>query len=289
MDKYSWGKTATISNCERDLNMKTFYNSNNLYFEQIDTHDAKYYGKYIDLLKPVEGGISLDVGCGTGFVTIELAKQGYNGYGIDISNIGIKKARKKAEQLRINNLAKFEVVERSFPFVNDFFDVVGACSVFEHLSSPEEILNEMIRVVKPGGYIIIISPNFLSPFHNMDEPIKESQKMISTDFVFNVVKNLLTKDACRKFLVIIKKIYLGNDELYFYDRQLSMEIKGGDKDAIFYSNPLDLKKVMVSNNVFINELYTFGSSPKHIFRILSMLPIVRYMGTGCRIIGCKKQ
>ncbi len=289
MDKCNWVKTATISNYERDLRMKTFYNSNNIYFEHVDKHDAKYFYEYIDLIKPAKGGISLDVGCGTGVVTIELAKQGYNGYGIDISSIGIKKARERAVQQRISNLAKFEVTEKSFPFSNDSFDVVGACSVFEHLSSPEEILKEMVRVLKPGGQIVIISPNYLSPFNNIGDPIDESQKKISTQFIFNIYKNFMTKELYRKFLVNLKKMYLGNDTLYFYDRQLSMEIKGGDKDAIFFSNPLDLTKVMKNNNVIIKELNTFGSSPKHIFRILSIFPIARYMGTGCRIIGLKKQ
>lgn len=290
MYKHIDDKSGTMKNEERDLRMEAFYNSNQLYFEQLDKHDEQYFGNYINELKPPIEGMSLDVGCGSRGVTIELAKQGYKGYGIDISKIGIDKAEEKAKLLKINHLAKFKVsYSRKIPFPDATFETVGACAVFEHLSSPEAVLKEMIRVLKPGGKIVIICPNYLSPFNNIEEPLNASKKRISIGLTSHIIKSFLDSQFYRKLFIIISKIFSENNSLYFLDRKLSLDIKGGDRDAVFYSNPLDLIRIMSHHNINTKEMSTFGNRPRHLFKILSMLPIVKYLGTGCRIIGYKKK
>lgn len=51
-----------------------------------------------------------------------------------------------------------------FPFLDDFFDSVVSFEVFEHLTNPSDALDEIHRVVKKNGYVIITTP-FLYPLH----------------------------------------------------------------------------------------------------------------------------
>ena len=48
------------------------------------------------------------------------------------------------------------------PFVNDYFDAVWACAIIEHVK--EEVLPEMVRVTRPGGRMVAVTPNRHSPF-----------------------------------------------------------------------------------------------------------------------------
>lgn len=52
------------------------------------------------------------------------------------------------------------------PFVDDYFDAVWACAIIEHVR--EDVVPELIRVTRPGGRVVVVTPNKYSPF----DPIK---------------------------------------------------------------------------------------------------------------------
>ncbi len=115
------------------------------------------------LLKP--GDSVLDVGCGTGAVTL-LAKtrSGKDGkvYGIDPSPEMIAVARKKATRKRLEIDFRVGVIE-SLPFPDASVDVVTSSLMMHHL--PEDLkvrgLAEIYRVLKPGGRLLIA--DFMRP------------------------------------------------------------------------------------------------------------------------------
>ncbi|KAK5627073.1 hypothetical protein RRF57_002788 [Xylaria bambusicola] len=103
----------------------------------------------------------LDVGCGPGTITLDLAAQVPEGSvnGVDASNSAIEKAQELCQQRGTTN-ASFAVADiAKLPFDDDSFDIVHAHQVLIHLPGqqgdpgPVWGLKEMRRVCKPGGFV----------------------------------------------------------------------------------------------------------------------------------------
>ncbi len=110
------------------------------------------------LLPQIEAGQSLlDVGCGPGNLTIDLANRVAPGkvVGVDLSEVVLEDARRDAAAAQVTNV-EFQVADAyELPFEDDSFDVVHAHQVLQHLSDPIRALREMRRVAKPGGVVAV--------------------------------------------------------------------------------------------------------------------------------------
>lgn len=127
---------------------------------QINKSAAKVawqYGRIMSLagVKTVAGRHVLDVGCGAGPGLRYLVAQGAKAVGLDHSFYALETAQKlvaKAEFILTNGAV-------SFPCINQSFDLVLLSEIIEHLSEAKTILTESRRILKPGGQIIITTPN----------------------------------------------------------------------------------------------------------------------------------
>lgn len=104
----------------------------------------------------------LECGCGSAGVLETIWQKGKNYYGIDIAPLGIKLAKERLKNKPNIKLSVSNV--ENLPFRNNSFDLVYAVAVLEHLSSAEKAINEMVRVTKKDGILLLTSPNFGSPF-----------------------------------------------------------------------------------------------------------------------------
>lgn len=105
------------------------------------------------LIKP--NSVILDVGCGPGSITIDLAKRVPLGkvIGIEPTPEVLDEANKKLGENDITNV-EFKVgLAFKLPFDDNTFDIVHSHQVLIHLENPELALAEMKRVVKPTGYV----------------------------------------------------------------------------------------------------------------------------------------
>lgn len=103
----------------------------------------------------------LDIGCGAGFLTNALAKEGHSVYGIDIS----EKSLKTAKQYDTTNSVRYEKASAyTLPYPDQNFDVVSAMDVLEHVEDPLQLIKEASRVLKPDGLFFFhtFNRNFLS-------------------------------------------------------------------------------------------------------------------------------
>ena len=114
-------------------------------------------------VSPLEEKRVLDIGCGKGGVVISCALRGANAFGLDTDEDEIKIARLRVKSYGITNALIFHGDAESIPFPDDFFDVVTATSVLEHVRSCDNVIKEMTRVTKPGGSCCITCPNPLFP------------------------------------------------------------------------------------------------------------------------------
>jgi len=140
-----------------------FWNKNAQYYQYIKDHDNSLLSntalKQLVEAIPPESKV-LDIGCGEGSKIIELDNliSNLDCYGIDISRQAIQSAREQAPHI------KFESGNiEQLPYPDNQFDVVFSTFTFEHVTNPQAILDEMLRVLKPQGKIIIVCPNFGSP------------------------------------------------------------------------------------------------------------------------------
>jgi phosphatidylethanolamine/phosphatidyl-N-methylethanolamine N-methyltransferase len=101
------------------------------------------------------GGRILEVGVGTGLSLDDYGK-GTRVVGIDISEPMLDKARKRVEARHLDHVESLEVMDAENLAVPDAsFDVVVAQYVVTAIPNPERALNEFVRVVRPGGEIIL--------------------------------------------------------------------------------------------------------------------------------------
>ncbi len=96
-------------------------------------------------------GRLLDVGCGTGDFLRVAQTRGWDVSGTELSPYATKAA---AEMLRV---FPGEVWEAGFPA--EAFDVVTCWHVIEHASEPRRVLQEMCRVLRPDGWLVLATPN----------------------------------------------------------------------------------------------------------------------------------
>ena len=108
-----------------------------------------------NLLTP--GDRILEIGCGIGTVVAELARQGYEAMGTDISQVAIEYGRAKYSNVRLEVQPAEEL-----PYPDGTFDVVLSFDLFEHIARIDRHVGEVQRVLKPGGHYLFETPNKLS-------------------------------------------------------------------------------------------------------------------------------
>ena len=109
----------------------------------------------IQWLAGMENGTLLDVGCGDGTFLKRMRDLGWSVRGIDPDRQAVQRARE--------NFALDVVAARleEHRFRDDFFDAVVVSHVIEHVHDPVSLLTECRRILKPGGKIVLLTPNYV--------------------------------------------------------------------------------------------------------------------------------
>lgn len=117
--------------------------------------------KMASLLSDLSNGAKiLDVGCGKGHLALAIARSGRGCTSIDISDDEIYYARLNAIYFNLDDRIDLQLQDaRQMKFESQSFDAVVSAALFHHLIHPEMVLNEMLRVCKSPGKIIISDLN----------------------------------------------------------------------------------------------------------------------------------
>jgi SAM-dependent methyltransferase len=113
------------------------------------------YLTWIEKVAPMEQkGRALDLGCAYGIFLRLLDDRGLETHGIDISEHAVGEAQKYTR-------AKLTVtdIEEGIPYPDDYFRLVSAFDIIEHIRSPEGLLGEANRVLEKGGCLALTTPN----------------------------------------------------------------------------------------------------------------------------------
>ena len=101
----------------------------------------------------IKGMTLLDVGCGTGWFSKRASELGSVVFSLDMGMGLIKQVRLKCESYGVVGSAL------KLPIKSNSVDIVVCSEVIEHVSDPTNAINELCRVIKPGGTLALTTPN----------------------------------------------------------------------------------------------------------------------------------
>lgn len=184
-----------------------------LYLERLDYSDfrqpsiAEHFVRYEYAAKFCEGKIVLDCASGEGIGVNILCKSAKTVYGVDIDENTFKTAR---ENIKFDNAILNQGSATELPFSDNYFDVITSMETLEHIPQKlqEKCIGEFHRVLKPGGQLIISTPNksVLNPsgiapknyFHLWElthtefvDILLQHFKTIETNGLFNPIRHMI--------------------------------------------------------------------------------------------------
>ncbi len=127
----------------------------------------------------------LEVGCGQGITTILSSSKCANIVGLDISKKSLHEARRGINELEVSNALLINADAESLPFPDNCFDIVYSLGVLHHTPDTQKSINEIHRVLKPGGKTIVMLYKAYNP---------KWLGVISFRFISNIVDELKKED-----------------------------------------------------------------------------------------------
>lgn len=195
--------------------------------------DQRVFDPYIELFRrhAPQGGQVIDVGCGVGTSTRLLRDAGFRAVGADVS------------ERFLPSEEGFVVADfQSAPEIAaDIYDAAGALNVLEHAERPQRLLAEMVRVVRPGGHVIILSPNLTSPLVGL---------RILRDHLQRTAPYLGVRGPLEAFALILVNTarslaaVLGREAFASRAPRLDTGIVGYDVDAVYWTNAAEVRRFL---------------------------------------------
>lgn len=111
-------------------------------------------------LKPAAGETILDAGCGPGVHSIRAALLGHRVQAIDLSHRVIDEARQRAARAGVGESIRFRQADlTALPFADASFSAIFSWGVLTHVPAMGAALDELVRVLRPGGRLAIQTTN----------------------------------------------------------------------------------------------------------------------------------
>jgi len=203
----------------------------------------------IEQIRQLKNKTILDVGCGGGFLTNALGREGWQVTGVDISSECLVVASRHDET---RSVVYVQASADKLPFRNGQFAVVTAMDFLEHVENPEHVIKEISRVLAPDGTFI---------FHTIN-------RNIFTWLLIIKILPWLVKNTPKKMHLF--RLFITPEELSRFCKFAGMRVR----------SMVGLRPVFSS--IPISNYFT-GVVPKNMqFKRIKSL-VLSYMGTACKM------
>lgn len=138
-----------MTNAQRDY-VDVVYNEK---YRPLTTYPAQLARYLFERFNIKQGDRFLDVGCGRGEFLRGFIDCGVQGHGVD-------RSRTAERYCPEADLRTADLENEKLPYPDNYFDVIYSKSVIEHFYYPEKLVHEIYRVLKPGGLVITLVPDW---------------------------------------------------------------------------------------------------------------------------------
>lgn len=266
---------------------RQFYDSSKKYLKRLQVTEENLSRLYQEVAESVlassidnfcnKGVRVLDIGCGPGFLSHYLAREGYEVTGVDFSFQFIKAAKSSWGSAPNLNFLKTDVT--NLPFEDSSFDAVVANYTIEHILDVEKALQKMARVLKPTGVMFLTFPNLLSPLrplkrffalkHQEKYGVETGDTRLQSLVIFGRNVSLIVKKKFSSKVVFnYRKPDLEHADEYFEQGF------GADYDSVYLANPIDLKKCLRRSGFTILQCSSAMKRQGLLGRTLERMPSV---------------
>jgi 2-polyprenyl-3-methyl-5-hydroxy-6-metoxy-1,4-benzoquinol methylase len=213
------------------------------------------------LAAPAPGGRLLEVGCGNGQTLATMREMGWDVEGVDVDPVSLNIARNRGLAVHQGRL-----MDLNFPA--DRFDAICMHHVVEHLHDPEGMIAECARIMKPGGKLVIITPNaqclslslFKEHWYPLDPPRHiylynlKNLKTIFERAELKVTANLSISRAAKGYFILSSDLRQNNATNPYYNGTRVQKLTG-----LFYH--LLQRMLIVVSPALGEELVVIGEKP----------------------------
>lgn len=138
-----------------------FFEDWNAQYAEKGLKRAEYFLTMIQRYSNIKGKMVLDLGCGNGYLSMEVAKIVSIVVALDIKSRILK-------DFRASRLFKEKIIEliadaTYLPFRSGTFNIVLSYDLYEHVNNQDQLLDEIFRVVRQNGYVALSTGNKLFP------------------------------------------------------------------------------------------------------------------------------
>ncbi len=187
-------KEYAVPHLEEQEKVNAYFQSKSLYWKELYTREGVFSETirdrqaavldWIDSLALAPGSQVLEIGCGAGFLAVALAQRGLRVHAIDSADAMVELARRHATESGVTDVLSVDAGDvYALAFEDGSFDLVIALGVIPWLERAEPAIQEMARVTRPGGYVILTADNRLRLHHILDpwlnpalSPLKQGVK-----------------------------------------------------------------------------------------------------------------
>ncbi|AKL96565.1 methylase involved in ubiquinone/menaquinone biosynthesis [Clostridium aceticum] len=129
----------------------------------------------------------LDIGCGPGFLSILLAQWGHKVTAVDYSENMLEYASKNFSEAKVD-VSLLQMDAQNLQFEDASFDYIVSRDLVWNLENPDKAYTEWMRVLRPGGHILILDGNYYLHYYSKDyeEAIKSKENKPTHKYMLGV-------------------------------------------------------------------------------------------------------